>query len=109
MKSSNRILLLLGVVFSLSVLLMCASSNRLREYDFQDKSAGVMMAVSPPPEVFTDSFFFFNENDPIGSVLRIGTTIIKHAELQKARDRMLDALDRVDIPEQLKDKTLFRC
>ena len=109
MKINKVVPLVAGVLILSSFLVMCSSTNRLREYEFHGKRAGAIMAVAPPPEVFTDSFFYFDEKDPLGSVLRIGTTIVKHVELRKARERMLYALEEVDIPEALKDQTLTRC
>ena len=43
----------LAVILILVLLsVFCASSNRLNEYEFQGRRAGISMAIPPPPEVF---------------------------------------------------------
>ena len=87
----------------------CGSSNLLREYEFKDRTAAAVMATPPMPEVFTDSFFMLDQNNPIRSIIRIGTTIVKGVEAQRTEARLDSAMKLVDVPEQIRVGTLENC
>ncbi len=99
------------VILLLSLLFIaCGSSNRLVEYDFNDRTVSAMMALPPAPEIFTDSFWGVgDEGSLLETAIRIGTTIAKEVEVQKARDKMDNALESVDVPERIRIRTLERC
>jgi len=97
------------VIILLLTLTMCGSSNRLREYEFRGQTAAAMMAVPPLPEVFTDSFIGIDRGDPIGSVLRIGTTIAKSVEVHNTQARLDSAMEQVDVPDRITNRILRRC
>jgi len=87
----------------------CGSSNRLREYEFGDRTAAALMAVPPLPEVSTHSFVGIDAKDPVGSVIRISTTIAKEIEAHRAEARLDSAMTGVDVPERIRVRTLERC
>ena len=97
------------LIFGLSLALIeCGSSNRLREYDFRDFTAAAVVSAPPGPEVFTNSFIFLDKDDPIGSALRLGTTIAKEVQAGKAQARLDSAMQQVDIPERIRGRVLQR-
>ena len=87
----------------------CGSSNLLREYEFETRTAAALMAIPPRPEVFTHSFVGIDERDPMRSAIRLGTTIVKEMEAQRAEARLDSAMELVDVPEQIRARTLERC
>jgi hypothetical protein len=93
----------------ITLLLNCGSSNRLNEYQFREQSAAASLAPPPPPEVFTDTFPFIDETDPIGTLLNVGTTIVKEVELAKVAAKMDSAIENVDVPQLIVDRTLYHC
>jgi hypothetical protein len=108
----KRLFLLLQVISIITLLtfwLNCGSSNRLKEYQFRDQTAASILAVPPPPEVFTNSFFWVDGDDPIGSIIRVGTSIAKEVEARKVRARLDSAMDQVDVPEEITHQTLLDC
>ena len=110
MKIVTKIFLFALVVSMALTSIMCGSSNRLMEYDFRDRTASAMMALPPPPEVFTDSFWMGGDEDNIiETAIRIGTTIAKEVEVHKTQEKMNNAMERVDVPERIRERTLDRC
>jgi hypothetical protein len=110
MKRPVKIILFPVIITMAFLFIMCGSSNRLMEYNFNDRTVSAMMSLPPPPEIFTDSFWGVgNEGNIIETAIRIGTTIAKEVEVQKARDKMDSALESVDVPERIRKRTLERC
>jgi len=97
------------VTVSGSVLLSCGSSHRLHEVQFRDRRASVFMAAAPRPDVFTGGFVWVDKDDPVGSILRAGTTIAKEVEAGRVRARLDSAMREVDVPERLRDGVLYGC
>lgn len=104
----RTIILISGVLFILTIV-MCGSSNRLMEYEFNDRTAAAMMAIPPPAEVFTDSWFMVDGDNIIETVIKLGTTIAKEVEVQKTRDKLDNALQEVDVAERIRERMLERC
>ncbi|MCK4337968.1 MAG: hypothetical protein KAX11_08485, partial [Candidatus Aminicenantes bacterium] len=96
------------ITFSLT-LVGCSSVNYLRNYKFRDHTVAADMLVPPRPQVFTDSFVGIDTSDPIGTALRVGTTIVKEIEAAEAQKRMDRALEKVNVPQRIKERMLQRC
>jgi hypothetical protein len=90
-------------------VLSCGASNRLREYEFRNHTAAASMMASPPPQVFSDSFFGIDENDPLGTAIRVGTSIVKGVQVVETQERLNASMASVDIPEQIRTQTLEKC
>lgn len=101
------LILLLGMTMLLGM--GCGSSNRLMEYDFREHTAAGMMAVPPPPEIFTDSFFMVDEGDLLATAIRIGTTIAKEVEIAETQQKLDQAMEEVDVPEIIRMEALHQC
>ena len=108
MKNFKIIHWVLFVSFALA-LVGCSSVNHLRDYKFRDQTVAADMLTPPRPEVFTGSDVWIDANDPISSILRVGTTIAKEVEAAEAQERMDRALEQVDVPERIRERTLQRC
>lgn len=90
-----------------SSMIVHCSSNRLHEYQFKRKSASAIMAAPPRAQIFTESFFDTG-GDPISTVIHIGTRIAKEVETYEAQKRLDSAMQQVDIPEQIRRRSLER-
>lgn len=110
MKILPKHLLQACFIFILIFLLFsCSSSNKLKLYQFNNSTASASEPLAPPATVFTHSSLWIDEQDPLGSLVRIGTTIAKEVEAVKVRAKLDSALELVDIPMQIKEKTLIQC
>ena len=96
----------------LTVLILagCGSSHRLHDYDFDDARVAVVANIPPRPVVFTDVLYEgrVDPDDPIGSIFRVGSAIIKQAEARKAQGRMDSALAHVDVADLVAREALRR-
>ena len=101
------ITLLFGLTLSLS-LTMCCSMNHLRGYEFRDRTAAALLDFPPSPEIFTNDWTNVNWSNPVEAIFDIGTGIAKEVEVSKARAKLVRAMDKVDIPEIIRSKTLDR-
>ena len=90
-------------------LIHCGSSNRLREYEFNNTTAAARMAIPPRAQVFSQSFNNPDKGDIISTAINIGTSIAKGVEAAKAQKRLNAAMEQVDVPEHIRRRTLKRC
>ena len=106
---TNKIVLLPFILMVGLILIQCGSSNRLREYEFRNKTAAARMATPPRAQVFSESFFNPGGGGIVSTALNIGTSIVKGVEAAKAQKRLNAAMDQVDVPEHIRRQTLKRC
>jgi hypothetical protein len=84
----------------------CASAGKLAEYDFRDRTVGVVSLGSPRPEVLTDAILDLNFSNPVQAALRIGADVVKEVEASRARRRLDEAASEVDVPGRMMDRVL---
>lgn len=84
----------------------CASAGKLAEYDFRDRTVGVVSLGSPRPEILTDAFLDLNLSNPLQAALRIGADVVKEVEAPRARGRLDVAAAEVDVPGRMMDRVL---
>lgn len=86
------------------------SSNRLKEYDFRDRTVSIMAAIPPAPQVFTDRYYdyasSYSRPHPAVVVARVGTAIAKEIQAEKAEARLDSALQQLDVSERIAKRTL---
>lgn len=95
------IVLVLGLAFL--GLFSCTTVNHLDRYDFEDTKLALNLRTPPAPDLDTDYWVNLDSDNPVITVMRVGTTIAKAAEASRAEDRMRDALERVDVPGIMAD------
>ena len=84
----------------------CASAGKLNEYDFRERTVGVISLGSPRPEILTDAVLDLNFSNPLQAVLRIGADVVKEVEASRARGRLDEAAAEVDVPGRMMDRVL---
>jgi hypothetical protein len=84
----------------------CASGGKLAEYDFRDRTVGVVSLGSPRPEILTDAVLDLSATSPLQAALRIGADLVKEVEAARARGRLADAAEQVDVPGRMMDRVL---
>jgi hypothetical protein len=84
----------------------CASAGKLAEYDFRDRTVGVVSLGSPRPEILTDAVLDLNFSNPLQAALRIGADVAKEVEASRARRRLDEAATEVDVPGRMMDRVL---
>lgn len=98
-----------AVIPLIAFLMHCGSSNQLRVYQFSESNAFAIMALPPPPEIFSDHFIEIFDRDPLRTALNVGTTIAKTVEAQKVQARLDSAMAEVDIPDVIRERALRQC
>ena len=87
----------------------CASTGMLGEYRFRGEALSGHMRTPPEPKVFADYPIRLDRDDPVGSVLSVGTSIAKAAGVRAAQQRLARALEAVDVPEEIRASVLEEC
>jgi len=99
-----------AVLAAASLLLVsCSTVNKLDRYRVEDEELMATMRVPPPPTMDIDTSVWVDSNNPIGTALKIGTTIFKASEAEQARGIMLQALSSVDVPAIVLEETSQAC
>jgi hypothetical protein len=84
----------------------CASAGKLAEYDFRDRTVGVISLGSPRPEILTDAELDVNFSNPLQAALRIGADVAKEVEASRARGRLDQAALEADVSGRIMDRVL---
>lgn len=86
----------------------CGNANRLHQYDFAEARVAVVANIPPRPAVFTDYLFEarIDPDDPLGSVFRAGSAIVKQTQARRAQARMDSALTYVDVADRIARQVL---
>jgi hypothetical protein len=84
----------------------CASAGKLAEYDFRDRTVGVVALGSPRPEILTDAELDLSFANPLQAALRIGADVVKEVGAVRARGRLDEAALEADVPGRMMDRVL---
>lgn len=100
MRVSRTFFLAAGAAAAAAVLLLasCTTVNKLDSYRIENASLAADMRVPPEPTLSIDYSVRIDSNNPIGTALSVGTTMIKASEAAKAEALMREALTTVDVP-----------
>lgn len=99
------------MVVALSLALLgCGASHRLGEYTFRDHTAAAVISAPPRPWVFAKADFGDIDPDDLAiSAFRAVTQMTKSVTAGLAQARLDSAMEKVDVPERIKDGALQRC
>jgi hypothetical protein len=97
-RTRTRIVVAAIAIGLLLAVSSCVTVNKFDEYQVEGTDLAADMRVPPEPEIESDYFVTIDNDNPIGTVLSVGTTIAKASEVNRATDRMREALDIVDVP-----------
>jgi hypothetical protein len=84
----------------------CASAGKLAEYDFRDRSVGVISLGEPRPEILTDAVLDVDFSNPLRAALRIGADVVKEVQASRARTRLDAAAAETDVSGRMMDRVL---
>lgn len=106
----NRAAIATAALLAAALLLAsCATINRLDRIRFDEPALASVLEPPPPPSLDSWYDLSINTRDPVGTVLRVGSSIVLAAEAQKAAERMREALERVDVPAVVLEESAVRC
>jgi hypothetical protein len=84
----------------------CASAGKLAEYDFRDRTVGVVALNTPRPELLTNDVVDVNLSNPLQAALRIGADLVKEVEAARARPRLDSAAAVADVQGRMMGRVL---
>ncbi|MCX7031763.1 MAG: hypothetical protein NTU62_16800 [Spirochaetes bacterium] len=109
-RPSIRRIVLLPLIAVVAVLLAsCATVNRLEHLRLDNPALASVLEPPPPPSLDTWYDLRIDTGNPIGTVLRVGSSIVLAAEAEKAAERMREALSEIDVPAMVLEESSARC
>lgn len=100
---------ILAVVVSAGAVLTasgCSSKQRLGEYDFRGRTLTVVSIAPPHPEVLSGASWRIDPENPVATLIRIGSEIAREVEADRIRARLDSAAATVDVSGRMADRTL---
>jgi ABC-type uncharacterized transport system auxiliary subunit len=88
------------------LLSACSGKQRLGQYDFRDRSLGVVTLAPAHPEVLTGASFRIDPEQPRETLIRLGTEIAREASAYQVRSRLDAAAANVDVSGRMGERTL---
>lgn len=95
--------LIIAAVTVVALLGACASAE-LAERRFEGESMRLIVRTVPGARVRADYDFFFDPDDPVGTIISIGTSVAKATQVEAARRKMDAALAELDIATILEEE-----
>jgi hypothetical protein len=95
-KKILKAVVICGALAALAV--GCTSTNHLDRYRFSGAPMAADLRTPPQPTIDVHYRVIVSANDPVGTVLSIGTSYGKAQEAAKAEEKMREALASVDLP-----------
>jgi len=88
----------------------CGASNRLDEVSLDGRRVAVTAAIPPAPRVQAGSPLEagIDPYDPIGTAVRVGTSIDKRRQARRAQARLDSVVARVDVADRIARQALAR-
>jgi hypothetical protein len=99
----TRTLLLTGIAVAAALLAGCASTE-LADHTFEDEPLRLVVRVAPDARVEADYFVTINPDDPVGTILSIGSSVAKASQVERAQQKMDLVLDELDVGQILEDE-----
>lgn len=82
----------------------CASAGHLAEYDFRERTVGVVSLNMPRAEILTASVLDLDASNPLQAALSLGSDLIKEIEASRARPRLEEAARAADVGGRMMDR-----
>jgi hypothetical protein len=99
-----------GLIPALGLVLIassgCASAGKLAEFDFRDRTVGVVALGAPRPEILTDASLDVDFSNPLQAALRVGADVVKEVQASRARVRLDAAAGEADVSGRMMDRVL---
>jgi hypothetical protein len=86
----------------------CASSGRIGEYDFRDRTVAVVAVIPPRPYVDTGGDVDLTGMNAVGALLKIGTSVYKESQAGTLRERLDSASTSIDLADRIAGGVLER-
>jgi hypothetical protein len=100
-----RAFVLLGLTLALSA---CAHAGRLADYQFRDRTLGVVAVIPPRPYVDIGPDVDLTGMNAVGAILKVGTSIYKESQAGKLRARLDSASAGLDLADRIAGTVLER-
>jgi hypothetical protein len=88
------------------VLLACSSKQRLGQYDYRNRSLGMVSIAPAYPEVLGGAALRVDPNRPLDTLLRVGSEIAREIQKHQIRPRLDSAAVAVDVDARLSARLL---
>ena len=83
-------------------------SSQLAEYQFDGSTVAVVVNEPATPQVRTGGWTWLDPGNVLASAARAGAAIAKEVSAERAEDRMMRAMERVDVGSRIAARTLER-
>ncbi|MFC1545734.1 hypothetical protein ACFL44_03520 [Gemmatimonadota bacterium] len=90
------------------LLLVACSSNRLARYELTQTSVAAHTVMPVSANVFTNLDLNIDPDNVIRSVIRVGTSVAREVEAERARARLDSAMAMVDVSAIIEEGVLFQ-
>jgi hypothetical protein len=90
----------------LVVLAGCSSKQRLGQYDYRNRSLGLVSIAPAYPEVLGGAALRVDPDRPLDALLRVGSEIAREVQKHQIRPRLDSAAVTVDVEARLSERLL---
>lgn len=95
-----------GILLALALLPGCSNRQRLREYDFRNRTLGLTTLAPAQPQVFSGLAVSIDEERPLETILRVGSGVAREVSITKVRARLDSAGRDADVADRMGDRLL---
>ncbi len=84
----------------------CGSKHRLADYDFRGRTLAVVTLAPSHPGIETGANLDVDRENPLESLLRVGSEVVREAEVRRLRARLDSAAAAVDVSGRMGARVL---
>ncbi|MFW6289136.1 MAG: hypothetical protein ACOC2Q_05090 [Spirochaetota bacterium] len=99
----RQVVSIVAAALVVGVLGSCASTE-LAYHSFERESLRMVVRVAPDARVDADYFITIDPNDPVGTIISIGSSVVKASQVENAQRRMDVALRELDVQSIMEDE-----
>ena len=93
--------------FVLAVILSSCATHQLEYYEFDRSAIKIRVYVAPDARAQASYSVDIDPEDPIGTILSVGTSVAKASQVHQAQERMDEALRSLDIRDILENEMAY--